>query len=156
MAGYFDKTPFAMPHAEKFISSSDEEKIIAAIQKAEKNTSGEIRVHIEDHWDGDIIKRAHQIFAQLKMHKTAQRNGVLIYVAARNHQFYIMGDQGIHKKVPVNFWDENIALMKGYFVENKFTQGLIAGILKAGSQLKEHFPYQKEDINELPDEISRS
>lgn len=145
-----------MAHAEKFISTEEEDKIIAAIQEAEKNTSGEIRVHIEDHWDGDMVKRAYQIFAKLNMHKTAQRNGVLIYLAAQNHSFYIMGDRGIHQKVPVGFWDDTIALMKTYFLKDEFAEGLVAGILKAGKQLKEHFPYQKDDINELPDEISRS
>ncbi len=135
---------------------NDEQKlqIENAVRVAEQNTSGEIRVHIEKHCKGDVLDRAAYIFEKLEMHKTKLRNGVLFYVAFEDRKFAILGDAGINQKVPSDFWDEIKEEVMASFKEGMYAAGLSAGIVKAGQQLKEHFPYQKDDINELSDEIS--
>jgi uncharacterized membrane protein len=90
------------------------------------------------------------------MHKTAERNGVLFYLAVSDRKFAILGDAGINAKVPTGFWDDISELLKNNFKDGKFTEGLSEGILLAGEHLKIHFPHRKDDINELPDEISFS
>ncbi len=145
-----------MRKKKKFIDKSDEQEIIKAIQAAEKSTSGEIRVHLEPNCKGKMEERALYIFGELKMHETAARNGVLIYLAVNDHKFYILGDEGIHKKVPDDFWESTKEVMQTHFKKGKFKEGLVKGIVLAGEQLKKHFPYQDDDINELSDEISRS
>ena len=140
--------------AKDFFSSIQQERIVAAIKAAELDTSGEIQVHIERACKGDVLDRAADLFAKLKMHKTALRNGVLFYLAYESHQFAILGDKGINHKVPVGFWDDIKEHMAALFREGKFTEGLEEGIRMAGEQLKAHFPYQEGDINELPDDIS--
>ena len=138
------------------ISLNEEEKLLIknAIKEAELNTSGEIRVHIESVIKGDVLDRAAYIFKILGMHKTRERNGVLFYLAEKSRKFAIIGDAGINAKVPVDFWNnikDNMAL---HFSEGKFANGLAEGIRMAGEQLKVHFSHKKDDVNELPDEIS--
>ena len=140
--------------AASFFTKEQQSEILASVKEAEKSTSGEIRVHIETSCQEDVLDRAAWIFSKLNMNKTAERNGVLIYLAVRDHKFAIIGDSGINAKVPVGFWDEIKELMQNSFREGKFTEGLSRGIILAGSQLKAHFPYNKEDVNELSDEIS--
>lgn len=125
-----------------------------AITAAEKNTSGEIRVHIEGTCDVNVLDRASQVFADLEMHKTELRNGVLIYLATRDHKFAVIGDAGINAKVPKNFWDEVKIKMQIRFRTGNFTEGLIEAIILAGEHLKKHFPYQTNDVNELSNKIS--
>lgn len=125
-----------------------------AIKSAELDTSGEIRVHVEAKCQGDAKDQAAFLFEKLGMHKTEQRNGVLFYVAVKNRKFAILGDVGINRVVPENFWDDIRDRMLNSFRDNHFSEGLIEGITQAGKQLKKHFPYQKDDENELPDEIS--
>lgn len=137
-----------------FFTKEQQALIRDAIKEAEKATSGEIRVHIETRLSGDVLDRASWIFKKIGMHKTEKRNGVLFYLAVTNRKFAIIGDLGINSKVPENFWDEIKGVLEKHFREAKFTEGLITGIIAAGSQLKEHFPHQKNDVNELPDEIS--
>jgi len=143
-----------MSVASKFFTPEEKTGIMGAIKEAELNTSGEIRVHIEGGTKENILDRAAFIFEKLKIHKTELRNGVLFYFAINNHQFAILGDAGINLKVPENFWEENKNSMQELFKEGKFAEGLISGVKKAGEQLKTHFPYQSDDINELSDEIS--
>ena len=138
----------------EFFSEEEKQKIVRAIEEAEKDTSGEIRVHIEKDCKTDVLDRAAYIFKKLKMHKTKLRNGVLFYLALEDHKFAILGDAGINKVTPDNFWEEIKETMLSYFREGKFADGLVKGIRMAGEKLKEHFPYQKDDINELSDEIS--
>ena len=145
-----------MSKVEAFLSSKDEEAIVASIKEAEKNTSGEIRVHIEAHTDDDHYEHALQIFGELKMHETELRNGVLFYVAVNDHKFVILGDEGINNKVADNFWDTTKEMMQVHFRKGEFKEGLVNGILKAGDQLKTHFPYQDNDVDELSNEISKS
>jgi len=127
---------------------------MASVKEAEKATSGEIRVHIETNCPEDVLDRAAWIFNRLHMEKTAERSGVLFYLAVRDRKFAIIGDAGINAKVPHGFWDEVKENMQKLFREGKFTEGLSQGIVLAGAQLKAHFPHKKEDVNELSDEIS--
>ena len=121
---------------------------------AELDTSGEIRIHIENTVSGDVMDRAAFVFKQLGMDKTEQRNGVLIYLAVKNRRFAVIGDGGIHKIVPDNFWNDIKANMLEHFRENRFTDGLIEAITSSGHQLKKHFPRKHDDVNELSDDIS--
>lgn len=130
------------------------QQIVAAIHEAEKNTSGEIRVHIDKKCKEDVLDRAAFLFDLLNMQKTAERNGVLIYIATEDRQLAILGDAGINQKVPLNFWDSTKDLMISHFKQGDFTEGLSKGILLAGEQLQQHFPFQKDDKNELTDDIS--
>jgi uncharacterized membrane protein len=127
--------------------------IKAAITQAEKLTSGEIRLFIDDHCKNlDPVLEAGKIFQKLKMHKTKLRNGVLIYLAISDHKFAIIGDIGIHEKVGDDFWREVRELMLSNFKNNQIVEGLIAGIKKAGECLATKFPNQ-DDHNEISNEI---
>jgi hypothetical protein len=117
--------------ASSFFTKEQQEQILASIKEAEKETSGEIRVHIETSFRGEILDRAAWIFRKLGMHKTAQRNGVLFYLAVKDRRFAIIGDAGLHAKVPEGFWDSVSDLLQKYFKEGKFTEGLSEGILLA-------------------------
>lgn len=140
--------------AEEKFTDEEKEQIVAAIKNAELNTSGEIRVHIENHCKLDVMDRAAEVFAILKLHKTALRNGVLFYLAVKDHKFAILGDAGINEKVPKGFWDNIKDHITGLFKEGKIAAGLSEGIKMTGNQLKEHFPVAENDINELSDDIS--
>jgi len=137
-----------------FFSEKDQLAIKNAIVQAEKGTSGEIRVHIEDKFTGDVLDQAAFIFKKLKMHETEQRNGVLFYLAVSNRKFAIIGDAGINAKVPEGFWDQIKENMAGHFKNNQFSEGLVKGIREAGEKLVEYFPILENDTNELSDEIS--
>lgn len=139
---------------EIFFSSEEKKRITDAIAEAEKNTSGEIRLHAEGHCKIDVLDRAAYVFKKLGMHETEQRNGVLFYLAVHDRKFAIIGDAGINRVVPADFWNEIKETMLGYFKEGKFTDGLTKGILMAGEQLKANFPFHKDDVNELSNEIS--
>lgn len=140
--------------AEDFLGKGGDQQVITAIRKAETRTSGEIRVHLEQKCDGEPRKRAEQIFHELKMDNTRLQNGVLIYVAVDSHKFVILGDKGINREVGEKFWEEVRDAMQYRFRESEFTQGLIEGITLAAEKLAEYFPWQEDDINELPDEIT--
>jgi uncharacterized membrane protein len=138
----------------QFLSKSEQQEVLKAIENAESNTSGEIRIHIESHCKGDILDRAADIFEKLKMHKTELRNGVLIYLATKDKKFAIIGDAGINAVVPKGFWDETKDAMAAKFKEFKFAEGLTLGIAMVGTNLKKFFPIQAGDVNELTNEIS--
>jgi len=138
-----------------FLTKEEETEVIEAIQIAEQNTSGEIRVHIEKEAPIAPIDRAVEVFHLLKMENTQERNGVLIYVATQSKQFAICGDQGIHEKVTNSFWDSTKEIMLNHFKMGNNKQALVDGILKAGEQLKNYFPHQENDIDELSNEISK-
>jgi uncharacterized membrane protein len=140
--------------ASSFFTTEQQEKLLAAIREAEKETSGEIRLHIDSVCNEDVLDRAAWMFKKLGMEKTAARNGVLFYLAFKDHKYAILGDAGINARVPEGFWDCISELLAANFREGKFTEGLSEGILLAGRQLKQHFPFRKEDVNELTDEIS--
>ncbi len=135
-------------------TEQERKSIEAAIATAENQSSGEIQVHIENRCTEDVLDRAAEVFALLKMHKTALRNGVLFYLAVKDQKFAVIGDKGINAVVPDNFWDEVKEGMQNDFRKGAFTKGLREGILLAGNQLQSHFPINRDDINELPNSIS--
>lgn len=143
-----------MKKAQNFFNQQEKNCILEAIKAAELNTSGEIRVHLENHCQEDVLDRAAFLFGKLQMHKTDKRNGVLFYLAVQDKKFAILGDGGINAVTPDDFWDEIKTEMVTFFAEEKFADGLASGIEKAGKALKEFFPYQQDDVNELPDDIS--
>lgn len=138
------------------ITPEDEARIVEAIAEAEKNTSGEIRVHIENTCKGNVLDRATEVFAYLHMHQTKLRNGVLFYVALKSHQFAVLGDAGINAAVPPDFWKEVTVLVIQHFKNGNYADGLSKGVLLAGEQLKAFFPYAGDatDTNELKNDIS--
>lgn len=138
----------------EFIGREGKLQIEQAIKEAELDTSGEIRVHIESKCTSDPLQRAVYIFNYLKMYNTQARNGVLIYVAVESRKFAIIGDAGINKAVPDNFWDSIKEGMGAAFSQGKYIEGLANAIKVAGESLKQYFPYRNDDINEQPDEIS--
>ncbi|MBO6794205.1 MAG: TPM domain-containing protein [Balneolaceae bacterium] len=139
----------------RLLSKEQEKHVMAAIKEAETNTSGEIRVHLEDRCKGDDpIKRAIEVFGELHMHETELRNGVIVYVAIKDHKIAVWGDEGIHTKVGQNFWDDVLKRMTKYFQAGDFETGLSEAILMIGDKLKDNFPYQTDDKNELSDDIS--
>ncbi len=140
--------------AEDKLSEKERRLILEAIAKAEKNTSGEIRLFVEDVCGENVLDRAAYIFDKLGMQKTKDRNGVLFYLAFESRQFAILGDAGIHAIVKDDFWHDIKAKMRNYFTEGDFVKGLTIGIEMTGKALKENFPYQKDDRNELSDEIA--
>ena len=140
--------------ASTFFTKEQQAIILAAVKEAENETSGEIRVHIETSCAEDVLDRAAWVFKKLGMHKTAERNGVLFYLAVKDRKFAVIGDAGINSKVPAGFWDDVKELLLKRFQGGKFTEGLSEGIIMAGEHLKKHFPHMKDDVNELPDEIS--
>jgi len=140
--------------ASAFFTREQQEAIVRAIGEAEHASSGEIRIHIETSCKADVLDEAAWLFRKLGMNRTADRNGVLIYLALKDRRFAIIGDTGINAVVPLGFWDNIRDHMKQRFSENLFTEGLTEGIIMAGEQLKEHFPHARNDINELTDTIS--
>jgi len=144
-----------MSKVEDFLSKEDEQEIVEAIRVAEKNTSGEIRVHIEATTSLDHYDRAMEVFHELRMDETQLQNGVLIYLAVEDKTFVICGDKGINDIVTNTFWDSTRDAMASQFKQGYFKQGLINGILKAGDELKKYFPWQEGDTNELSNEISK-
>lgn len=137
-----------------FLSKEEQRTIVAAIEEAELNTSGEIRVHIESKCKDDAVARAIYIFNYLKMYKTQQRNGVLVYVAHESRKLAIIGDVGINQKVPENFWNGIKEDMVKAFASGNFVGGIADAVRAAGVSLKEYFPYHSDDVNEQPNEIS--
>lgn len=137
-------------------SAAEQQRIVDAIRRAETATSGEIRVHIEPKCaHPDPVQRATEVFAQLGMHQTKQRNGVLFYLAHTDRQFAVVGDEGIDAKVPADFWESTKNLLREHFAAGNYAEGLCRGIGRAGQQLKQFFPYDRAtDTNELPDDIS--
>jgi len=137
-----------------YFNKEDKEQISEAIREAERNTSGEIRVHIEGTCREEVMDRAAYLFEKLEMHKTALRNGVLFYLSMKDQKFAILGDVGINRVTPENFWEEIKETMLEQFRMGQYAAGLSEGIKMAGEQLKEHFAYQEDDVNELSDDIS--
>lgn len=135
-------------------SEKEQELISNAVESAERYTSGEIRICVEKTCSEPVLDRAANYFKKLGMDKTSQRNGVLIYIATEDHQFAIIGDAGINKLVPHDFWDSTKDTMLAYFKDGDLTGGIIAGVKIAGDQLKTYFPYLDGDVNELPNEVS--
>lgn len=137
-----------------FITAEDQEKISEAIKKAELQTSGELRVHMEKSCKGKVLDRAAEVFAELGMHRTNLRNGVLFYLAWEDRKFAILGDAGINAVVPEGFWDDIKIKMQISFRSGNFVEGICEGVELAGSKLQKEFPRQGDDENELSDKVS--
>lgn len=139
----------------RFFPEEDTRLIVKAIRQAEKSTSGEVRVFVESRcrWM-DPLDRAAEIFFQLKMYKTEQRNGVLVYVAMKDRQLAVFGDEGIHAKVGSEYWNKVVSEMLSSFNKEDHAKGIAECVIQIGEALHTHFPYDKDsDKNELPDEI---
>ena len=137
-----------------FFTEEQKHTIQKAIADAELNTSGEIRVHIDEKCKEDVLDKAANMFHQLKMDATELHNGVLFYLAVKDHKFAILGDKGINEKVPPDFWDHIKTTMMAHFKQHEFTEGLSKGINMAGEKLKIHFPLHHNDTNELSNDMS--
>jgi uncharacterized membrane protein len=136
-----------------YFSKFDSDRIVAAIAAAEKGTSGEIRVHVTRRVPKDLEERALRRFQLLGMSKTAERNGVLIYIAPRARQFRILGDAAIHEKCGPSFWTEVAAAIEASFRKGDFTEGVVRGVERVGEVLGRHFPRKSGDRNELSNAI---
>ena len=139
---------------QKFFTDIQQQAIIKSIEKAELNTSGEIRLHVEDTCKINPVERAIEIFEKLEMHKTELRNGVLFYLATKDKKIAVIGDKGINDIVTENFWDDVKNEIINQFKKNQFTEGICKGIEMAGEKLKIHFPFESDDTNELSNDIS--
>ena len=138
-----------------FIPKDGQTLIMEAIGAAEKRTSGEIRVHVEPRCkSGDPYSRAIDVFNELKMYETRQRNAVLVYIAYKSHMFAIIGDKGINERVGSNFWNEETETLAAYLRQNDPVNGLCKVIEQIGESLSSYFPWTEDDINEQSDEIS--
>ncbi len=143
-----------MAKTKHFFSEDEEKNIINAITEAEKETSGEIRLHIESKCAKDVLERAKEVFEDLKMHNTRHRNGVLVYIATEDKKMAIYGDEGIHDHVGQSFWDDTMKIMADHFKSGKFETGIIEVVTQIGHKLKSRFPHQEDDVNELKNDIS--
>ncbi len=143
-----------MSNAITILNREEDRRVVEAIKQAELNTSGEIKVHIENRCKGNVEERSLVVFDKLKLNETRLRNGVLIYIAVKDHKFAILGDEGINNVVEDGFWNDVKDLMAAAFKEGRFAEGLEQGIQRCGEKLKAYFPYQSDDINEIPDDIS--
>jgi uncharacterized membrane protein len=139
---------------QKFFTDIQQQAIIKSIEKAELNTSGEIRLHVEDTCKINPVDRAIEIFEKLEMHKTELHNGVLFYLAIKDKKIAVIGDKGINDIVTENFWDDVKNEIINQFKNNQFTEGICKGIEMAGEKLKIHFPFESDDTNELSNDIS--
>jgi uncharacterized membrane protein len=142
--------------AADFLTPSELERVGLAIHNAEMGTSGEIRVHLDDAVVDDVLDHAVVVFEKLGMHNTKLRNGALIYVSVGQHRAAVIGDAGIHAKLPKGFWNDTLALILDHFKEGRYADGLCAGVERLGAQLQAHFPREADDANELDNQVSFS
>lgn len=137
-----------------FFTDDEQQRIVAAIRSAEKRTSGEIRIFVESKCSYvDPVHRAAELFFGLQMDQTKERNGVLLYLATKDHQVAIFGDAGIHQKVGTEFWNKEVRIILSEFSKQHYAEGIITIINEIGAALITHFPFENEDRNELPDDI---
>lgn len=139
----------------EFFSEEEKAQLVSAIQQAEQRTSGEIRIYVESRCRFmDSVDRAKEIFLQLKMAQTQERNATLIYIAFEDHQLAILGDEGIHQKVGQAYWEKEVIKMISEFKSEHIVEGICQVVYDIGEALQQHFPYDRStDKNELPDDI---
>jgi uncharacterized membrane protein len=142
--------------AEEFLSPEERTRVAAAITKAEGLTSAEIRVHLEDHIEEDVLDHAAFIFNELDMHRTAERNGILIYICVGDRQMAVIGDSGINERVPPDFWSGVLEGMRGHFTRKCHAEGIIEAVHRVGELAGKHFPRRTDDRDELSNEVSFS
>ena len=139
---------------EEFLPERDRSGVSTAIATAERGTSAEVRVHLDEHCEDEELDRAAFLFTHLDMHRTALRNGVLLYVNVSDRRVAVIGDTGIHQRVGQSFWDDVLELVRMHFIGGRYAEGIIAGVGRIGEKLREHFPRMSDDRNELSDEVS--
>ncbi|MBK6832525.1 MAG: TPM domain-containing protein [Flavobacteriales bacterium] len=140
--------------AEDFLSETDRQRVSAAIRAAEMRTSGEIRVHLEDHIEDDVLDHAAFVFEELDMHKTKDRNGVLIYVSVSDRKVAVIGDKGINERVPENFWNDVLAVLRAHFAAGSRADGICEAVAMVGEKLLAFHPHQRDDSDELSNDVS--
>ena len=140
--------------AEDLLTEAELKRVRDAIAAAELRTSGEIRVHMEDHIEEDVLDHAAFIFEELGMHRTRERNGVLIYLSVGDRKLAVIGDEGINRRVPENFWNDVLGLLKLHLAAGRPAEGLVEAVHTVGEKLRNHFPLQDNDRDELPNDIS--
>jgi uncharacterized membrane protein len=138
----------------RFLDEADLDAVSAAIAAAEAGTSAEIRVHLDARCPGEALARAALVFERLGMHRTAARNGVLIYVSIEDRKLAVLGDRGIHERVGQAYWDGLVEAVAGHFRGRRFREGLVHAVGEAGVALGRHFPRRPDDVDELPDRVS--
>ena len=145
---------FSFTKAVEFFSEGEKARIVQAIRDQERRTSGEIRVFVESRCRFvDPVDRAMEVFKTLEMERTEHRNGVIIYIAVKDQQLAVFGDEGIHQKLGIDFWQTEVSKMLKAFNSENFAEGIIHIIGEIGNALYIHFPYDRSDKNELPDDI---
>ena len=146
---------FSLFRKKDFFSLEERQQIVAAVQNAERMTSGEVRVFVENRCSYmDAIDRAKEIFAELKMYETHDRNAVLLYVALKDKQLAIFGDEGIHRKLGNEYWNTEVKKMIDNFNKENYAEGIKVVVEDIGEALTQLFPYNNDtDKNELPDDI---
>lgn len=140
--------------AEGFLTADERKRIAQAINAAELRTSGEIRVHLDDHIEDDVMDHAVFVFEELGMHRTRDRNGALIYVCVADRKVAVIGDKGINERVPEKFWNDTVGLLKLHFAAGKQADGLCDAVALVGEKLAAFFPLRRDDTNELSNEVS--
>lgn len=140
--------------AEDFLSKTDRTRVSEAIKAAEQRTSGEIRVHLEDHIEDDVLDHAAFVFEELGMHRTKDRNGALIYVSVGDRKAAVIGDKGINERVPAGFWNDVLAVLQLHFAAGRPGDGLCEAVAMIGEKLKGFHPRQHDDRDELSNEVS--
>lgn len=139
---------------EAIFSKAEEDRIIDTIREAEANTSGEIRVHLSQKSTQNAMETTKQLFNELRMFNTTNRNAVLLHISLGSKSFAIYGDKGIHQVVPDHFWENTRNVMTKHFRAGDLIEGICAGVTYVGEQLKAHFPWKTDNVNELSDDIS--
>ncbi len=140
--------------SEEFLTKEQENRVVKAIARAENQTSGEVRVHIEHQCTIEPLERAAAVFHDLGMDETERQNGVIIYIASEDHKAAVYAGKGIHKQVEENFWNDVLQILLNHFKKGEYESGIEEAVVKVGHKLRELFPYQRGTVNELPDEIS--
>ena len=137
-----------------FLSEEDLASIARAVRQAETRTSAEVRVHLDHTCEGDALRRAIKIFERLGMHRTAEHNGVLIYISVSDHKLAVIGDAGIHERVGEAYWRGLVDGVRDQLRQRRSREGLLQAIAEVGDALGRHFPRRPDDVNELPDDVS--
>jgi uncharacterized membrane protein len=138
----------------EFLSDEDLTSIARAVRHAEARTSAEVRVHLDHRCAGDPLQRAIKVFERLGMHRTTERNGVLIYISVADHKLAVIGDAGIHERVGAAYWQEIVDAVRAHMREHRSREGLVHAVVQLGGALAQHFPRRPGDANELADDVT--
>lgn len=140
--------------AEELLTEAEQVRVRDAVRAAERRTSGEIRVHLDDMIVDNVLDHAAYVFGELDMQRTRDRNGVLIYVSVAQRRAAVIGDAGINARLPHGYWNDVLNAVLDRFREGRYADGLCEGVTLLGEKLREHFPHERDDRNELSDDIS--